>query len=28
VCGFLLVAVGIQQGFMSPGYQHRDERQG
>jgi UDP-GlcNAc:undecaprenyl-phosphate/decaprenyl-phosphate GlcNAc-1-phosphate transferase len=28
VCGFLLLVVGIQQGFMSPGYQQRDERQG
>ena len=28
VCGFLLVVVGVQQGFMSPGLQQRDERQG
>jgi UDP-GlcNAc:undecaprenyl-phosphate GlcNAc-1-phosphate transferase len=28
VCGILLVAVGVQQGFMSPGFQQRDERQG
>lgn len=28
VCAFLLVMVGVQQGFMSPGYQQRDERQG